>query len=128
MDKEEKKKVIIDYNEYQDLLTKANSNKKYIEDKESELLEKYNNKVRNLESQSHRAFNEGLEAGISMTRIDVAKELRKNLLKSLDLILKDTPALSFWSYITGEANSLFCSRLREEIDKTLKNSIRNMCR
>lgn len=128
MDKEEKKKVIIDYDEYQNLLTKANSNKKYIEDKESELLEKYNNEVRNLESQSHRAFNQGLDAGISMTRIDVANELRKNLLKSLDLILKDTPALSFWSYITGEANSLFSKRVREAIDNTIKNSIRNICR
>lgn len=128
MDKEEKKKVIVDYDEYQDLLTKANSNKKYIEDKESELLEKYNNKVRNLESQSYRAFNEGLNAGISMSRIDVANELRKNLLKSLDLILKDTPALSFWSFITGEANSLFSKRVREAIDNTIKNSIRNICR
>lgn len=63
-----------------------------------------------------------------MSYSDTARTIRKELLENLDSILENVPALSFWSYITGEANSLFCLRLREMIDETIKNSIRNMCR
>lgn len=126
MEKEEK--FIIDYDKYQKLLAKANQNEKYIEDIKSELSKEYENKIRDFENQSHKSFEEGLHAGISMTYSDTARTIRKELLENLDSILENVPALSFWSYITGEANSLFCSRLREEIDETIKNSIRNMCR
>ena len=126
MEKEER--VIVDYDKYQELLAKANLNEKYIEDIKSELSKKYENKIRDLENQSHKSFDEGLHAGILMSYRDVARTIRKELLENLDSILEKVPALPFWSYITGEANSLFCSRLREGIDETIKNSIRNMCR
>lgn len=126
MEKEER--VIVDYDKYQELLAKANLNEKYIEDIKSELSKKYENKIRDLENQSHKSFDEGLHAGISMSYSDVARTIRKELLENLNSILEKVPALPFWSYITGEANSLFCSRLREGIDETIKNSIRNMCR
>lgn len=126
MEKEER--VIVDYDKYQELLAKANLNEKYIEDIKSELSKKHEIEIRDLENQSHKAFDEGLHAGISMSYSDTARTIRKELLENLDSILENVPALSFWSYITGEANSLFCLRLREEIDETIKNSIRNMCR
>lgn len=126
MEKEER--VIVDYDKYQELLAKANLNEKYIEDIKSELSKEYENKIRDFENQSQKSFEEGLHAGISMAYSDTARTIRKELLKNLDSILENVPALSFWSYITGEANSRFCSSLREEIDETIKNSIRNMCR
>lgn len=125
---EKKERVIVDYDKYQELLAKANLNEKYIEDIKSELSKEYENKIRDFENQTNKSFEAGLHAGISMTYSDTARTIRKDLLENLDSILKNVPALSFWSYITGEANSLFCSRLREEIDETIKNSIRNMCR
>ena len=126
MEKEER--VIVDYDKYQELLAKANLNEKYIEDIKSELSKEYENKIRDFENRSHKSFEEGLQAGMTMTYSDTARTIRKELLENLDSILENVPALSFWSYITGEANSLFCSRLREGIDETIKNSIRNMCR
>lgn len=125
---ENEERVIVDYDKYQELLAKANLNEKYIEDIKSELSKEYENKIRDFENKSQKSFEEGLHAGISMTYSDTARTIRKELLENLDSILENVPALSFWSYITGEANSLFCSRLREEIDETIKNSIRNMCR
>lgn len=126
MEKEER--VIVDYDKYQELLAKANLNEKYIEDIKSKLSKEYENKIRDFENQSHKSFEEGLHAGISLSHSEAARTIRKELLENLDSILENVPALSFWSYITGEANSLFCLRLREEIDETIKNSIRNMCR
>lgn len=126
MEKEER--VIVDYDKYQELLAKANLNEKYIEDIKSKLSKEYENKIRDFENQSHKSFEEGLNVGISLSHSEVARTIRKELLENLDSILENVPALSFWSYITGEANSLFCSKLREGIDETIKNSIRNMCR
>lgn len=126
MEKEEK--VIVDYDKYQELLAKANLNKKYIEDIKSELSKKHEIEIRDLERQVHQAFKEGLDAGISMSYSDTARTIRKDLLQYLDSILENVPALSFWSYVTGEANSLFCTRVREGIDETINNSIRNICR
>ena len=128
MENEEKAKVILDYDKYQELLAKANLNEKYIEDIKSKLSKEYENKIRDFENTSHKSFEEGLHAGISLSHGEAARTIRKELLENLDSILENVPALSFWSYITGEANSLFCSRLREGIDETIKNSIRNMCR
>lgn len=128
MENEEKAKVILDYDKYQELLNKANLNEKYIEDIKSKLSKEYENKIRDFENQSHKSFEEGLNAGISLSHCEAARTIRKELLENLDFILENVPALSFWSYITGEANGLFCLRLREAIDETIKNSIRNMCR
>lgn len=126
MEKEER--VIVDYDKYQELLAKANLNEKYIEDIKSELSKKHEIEIRDLERQVHQAFKEGLNAGISMSYSDAARTIRKDLLEYLDSILENVPALSFWSYVTGEANSLFCTRVREGIDETINNSIRNICR
>lgn len=63
-----------------------------------------------------------------MSYSDTARTIRKDLLEYLDSILENVPALSFWSYVTGEANSLFCTRVREGIDEAINNSIRNICR
>lgn len=128
MEKEEKTKVIIDYDKYQELLAKANQHEKYIEDIKSKFSIKHENEIRDLERQIHQAFNEGLDAGISMSYSDTARTIRKDLLEYLDSILENVPALSFWSYVTGEANSLFCTRVREGIDEAINNSIRNICR
>lgn len=122
MEKEER--VIVDYDKYQELLAKANLNEKYIEDIKSKLSKEYENKIRDFENKSHKSFEEGLHAGISLSHSEAARTIRKELLDNLDSILENVPALSFWSYIT----SLFCSKLREGIDETIKNSIRNMCR
>ena len=126
MEKEER--VIVDYDKYQELLAKANLNEKYIEDIKSELSKKHEIEIRDLERQVHKAFKEGLDAGISMSYSDAARTIRKDLLENLDSILEHVPALSFWSYVTGEANSLFCTRVRKGVDEAINNSIRNICR
>lgn len=53
MENEEKAKVILDYDKYQELLAKANLNEKYIEDIKFELSKEYENKIRDFENQSH---------------------------------------------------------------------------
>lgn len=93
MEKEER--VIVDYDKYQELLAKANLNEKYIEDIKSELSKEYENKIRDFENQSHKSFEEGLHAGISMSYSDTARTIRKELLENLDSILENVPALFF---------------------------------
>ena len=46
----------------------------------------------------------------------------REVMDSLDKSLKTIPALSFWNYFTGKADSVFCDKIRTCVGSSIKDA------
>lgn len=144
MEKEEKAKVILDYDKYQELLErarfsdlKARSIEDAAFDKVTKECEKCVNELRE-KIASLEKDNSNLCSALSNLKVnyeslkhdcvDMMKGSRfegyidftskhgnniyREVMDSLDKILKTIPALFFWNYFTGKADRVFCDKIR----------------
>lgn len=100
MENEEKAKVIIDYDKYQELLTKANLNEKDIQEiKDAAYKEGYDN---------------GYKIGNGICQLKV-RQTHLGLLKVLDGCFKDVPAYSLFGICSFYANSFFQEKIKSHV-------------
>lgn len=103
MEKEEKAKVIIDYDKYQELLAKANLNEKVIQEIKDAAYKEGHDK--------------GYRVGNGLCQLKV-RQTYIGLLKILNGCFEDVPAFSLIGVCSFHANSFF----REKIKSHVMNS------
>lgn len=103
MEKEEKAKVILDYDKYQELLAEANLNEKTIQEIKKAAFEK--------------GYDKGYNVGNGLCQLKV-RQAYLRLLKVLDDCFKDVPAYSLFGVCNFYAESYF----REKIKSHVMNS------
>lgn len=154
MEKEEKAKVILDYDKYQELLKRVNdtdkktfavANKAYDKAKQEDaaLIGILREKIASLEKDKSNLYynlSKLQDKNVSL-RVERIKENRKSRLEgyrefafvngdkvldkvmsSLDMSLKTIPALSFWNYFTGNADRVFCDKIRSCVCNSLNRA------
>lgn len=100
MEKEEKAKVIVDYDRYQELLAKANLNEKDIQEiKDAAYKEGY---------------DKGYNIGNGLCQLKV-RQTHLGLLKVLDGCFKDVPAYSLFGICSFYANSFFQEKIKSHV-------------
>lgn len=154
MEKEEKAKVILDYDKYQELLKRVNdtdkktlavANKAYDKAKQEDaaLIGILREKIASLENENNifRYKLSKLQNENVSLRANRIKDLRESRLEgyrefawvngdkvldkvmsSLDMSLKTIPALSFWNYFTGNADRVFCDKIRSCVCNSLNRA------
>lgn len=93
MKKEEKAKIILDYDEYQELLERA---------RWSDLKTRFEGYIDFASKHGNNIYREVMD--------------------SLDKSLKTIPALSFWNYFTGKADRAFCDKIRTCVGSGITNA------
>lgn len=100
MEKEEKAKVILDYDNYQELLTKANLNKDAIQGIKDVAFKE--------------GYDKGYNIGNSLCQLKV-RQTHLGLLKVLDGCFKDVPAYSLFGICSFYANSFFQEKIKSHV-------------
>lgn len=154
MEKEEKAKVILDYDKYQELLERVkwtdikshsialdayDKAKKEDEILVNELREtiaslKNENSIFRYELLKLQDKNVSLRANrikdLRESRLEGYREFAwvngdkvlGKVMSSLDMSLKTIPALSFWNYFTGNADRVFCDKIRSCVGNSLNSA------
>lgn len=100
MENEEKAKVILDYDKYQELLNKENMNEETIKEiKDASFKEGY---------------GKGYNIGNSLCKLKV-RQTHLGLLKVLDGCFKDVPAYSLFGICSFYANSFFQEKIKSHV-------------
>ena len=150
MEKEEKAKVILDYDKYQELIERARWSDlkarsiEYEVTKECEkCVNKLREKIASLEKDNSDLCSalsnlKGSYESLKHDCVDIMNGCRKEgyidftsiygnriyceVMGSLDKSLKTIPALSFWNYFTGKADRVFCDKIRTCVGSGITNA------
>lgn len=147
MEKEEKAKVILDYDKYQELLKRVNdtdkktlavANKAYDKAKQEDAaligilrekiasLEKNKSDLcsalSNLEGKCFDMMNKSRFEGYIDFTSKYGNNIYREVMDSLDESLKTIPALSFWNYFSGKADRVFCDKIRTCVGSSIEDA------
>lgn len=140
MEKDEKEKVIIDYDKYQELLAKANLNEKTIQeikdaayneglrfgsDEASKLKTRYRdlkNKYFNLTTRIDESYNDGYAAGCYIRKNSVGIVCRETKEKP-DICFDRNPASSFLWFWDVYADEILRSEIKSCVEKAFEHLI-----
>lgn len=140
MEKEEKEKVIIDYDKYQELLAKANLNEKTIQEikdaayKEglrfgSDEVSKLESRCRdlktkyfNLTAKIDESYKEGYSSGCYI-REDIIYKVCRETKEKLDICFEKNPVSSFLWFWDVYAGEIFRSEIRICVENAFEHLI-----